>query len=179
MAALFRRVQAIDEAALAWVRRWRPAALTWLLRWFTYSGTAYAWFALAALLYACERTIGLPFPSPMLLLRCLFAPLAAWLTSSVVKKLTARSRPAHAIPGFPVLTRVPSDSSFPSGHAAAAWAFFTALLRVHHPLAPLVGLWALFVSFSRFYLGVHYLSDVVAGTLWGIAWGFLLAPGVT
>lgn len=176
MALLLDRVQAIDEAALAWVRPRRPRALTWALRWFTYSGTAYAWFALAAVLYACARTVGLPFPEPMLLLKCLFAPLAAWLSSSVVKKLTSRRRPAEAIPGFPALTRVPSDSSFPSGHAAAAWAFFTALLRVHHPMAPLVGLWAVFVSFSRFYLGVHYLSDVMVGTFWGIAWGFLLAP---
>jgi undecaprenyl-diphosphatase len=173
---MFARVQAFDEAALAWVRRWRPAPLTWALRWFTYSGTAYAWVLLAAALYACERTVGLPFPEPLLLLRCLFAPLVAWLTSSVVKKLTARRRPADAIPGFPALTQMPTDSSFPSGHAAAAWAFTVALARVHHPMAPLVGLWATFVSFSRFYLGVHYLSDVVVGTLWGFLWGYLLAP---
>jgi undecaprenyl-diphosphatase len=171
------RIQAIDDAALGIVRRWRPVPLTWALRWFTYSGTAYAWFLLAGALYACERTVGLPFPAPALFLRCLFAPLAAWLSSSVVKRLTVRPRPANAIPGFPVLTRVPTDSSFPSGHAAAAWAFCAALARVHHPLAPLVGLWAALVSFSRFYLGVHYLSDVLAGTLWGLGWGLLLAPG--
>ena len=170
------RIQALDDAALAFVRRWRPAPLTWVLRWFTYSGTAYAWFALAGLLYACERMVGLPFPEPILLLKSLFAPLAAWLSSSVVKKLTGRPRPANAIYGFQALTHVPGDSSFPSGHAAAAWAFTIALARVHHPMMPLVGLWAVFVSFSRFYLGVHYLSDVLVGTIWGIAWGWMLAP---
>ena len=173
---MWRKIQAIDNAALALVRRWRPAPLTWALRWFTYSGTAYAWFALAAILLACEKTIGLPIPNTVLLLRCLFAPLAAWLTSSVVKKLTGRPRPANAIYGFRALTHVPGDSSFPSGHAAAAWAFTMALARANHPLMPLVGIWAILVSFSRFYLGVHYLSDVLAGTLWGVTWGYLLSP---
>ncbi len=177
MVRILAAVQAIDDAALTWVRRWRPPFLTWTLRWFTYSGTFYAWAILAAVLYAIERTVGLPIPEPLLLLKCLLAPLVAWLTSSVVKKLTSRPRPANAIPGFQALTRIPSDSSFPSGHAAAAWAFTMALARDHHPMAPVVGMWAAFVSFSRFYLGVHYLSDVLVGSLWGLAWGIILTPG--
>ena len=71
--------------------------------------------------------------------------------------------------------------SFPSGHATGtftvavlgAWMTSRWLLR---DWAARVALWAIFlgaaglVGFSRIYLGVHYVSDVVAGALLGAAW---------
>ncbi len=62
--------------------------------------------------------------------------------------------------------------SFPSGHAArvAAMATFVALVGPW-PLAVAVVAWALAVAFSRVALGVHYVSDVVAGGALGIAMG--------
>ena len=70
--------------------------------------------------------------------------------------------------------------SFPSGHSTAATAVFGALAFLVWPHARtarrrvalvaaavcLVGL----VAFSRLYLGVHYLSDVLAGLALGAAW---------
>jgi membrane-associated phospholipid phosphatase len=69
--------------------------------------------------------------------------------------------------------------SFPSGHSAAAAAFFgaAALLvsrgRTPHQRALIVGAaagLAAGVACSRVMLGVHWLSDVVAGVLFGWAW---------
>ena len=70
--------------------------------------------------------------------------------------------------------------SFPSGHAAASSATFTAmaylLARRHHSTSARIwiGLGAAaaiaLVGFSRLYLGAHYLSDVLAGISFGIAW---------
>jgi undecaprenyl-diphosphatase len=69
--------------------------------------------------------------------------------------------------------------SFPSGHAAAAAAFFgaTALLmsrgRLPHERAVVFGVAAGIaagVACSRVMIGVHWLSDVVAGVLFGWAW---------
>lgn len=174
---MLRLVHEWDQAAMRALLRWRPRWATSVLRLFTYSGTFYAWVALALFLFVLARTVGIPFlPEPLLFLRMLLAPLAAWLTSSVVKRCTMRRRPGLAIDGFPVLTRIPPDSSFPSGHAAAAWSFCAALAVVHHPWAWLVGAWAFVVSVSRVYLGVHYPSDVLVGTGWGVAWGLGLAP---
>jgi undecaprenyl-diphosphatase len=34
-------------------------------------------------------------------------------------------------------------------------------------------MWATLVSYSRIYLGVHYLSDILAGAAWGILLAFI------
>ncbi|HEX2434970.1 MAG TPA: phosphatase PAP2 family protein [Gaiellaceae bacterium] len=72
--------------------------------------------------------------------------------------------------------------SFPSGHAAVATATFTTLAFVLGRrsggrrriaiAAAAIALIAL-VGFSRLYLGVHYLSDVLAGWSFGLAWASL------
>ena len=70
--------------------------------------------------------------------------------------------------------------SFPSGHAMISTAAYGALaylawpqLRTHGRRALLVAATALVVAligFSRLYLGVHYLSDVLAGVAGGVFW---------
>jgi membrane-associated phospholipid phosphatase len=63
--------------------------------------------------------------------------------------------------------RMPSSTSFPSGHSAAAFAFATGVGAVLPRAAiPLRGLAAL-VAYSRVHTGVHYPGDVVAGALIG------------
>ena len=76
---------------------------------------------------------------------------------------------AHLAEQVPLARHVPmpSTTSFPSGHAAAAFAFATGVGHVLPPAAiPLRGLAAL-VAYSRVHSGVHYPGDVVAGALIG------------
>jgi membrane-associated phospholipid phosphatase len=72
--------------------------------------------------------------------------------------------------------------SFPSGHATGAAAVYTllawlALRRVRTPVSRVLivlsaALVIAAVGFTRMYLEVHYLSDVLAGTAAGLAWAF-------
>lgn len=87
----------------------------------------------------------------------------------VAKPLGGRRRPERAPERVPVARHVPmpASTSFPSGHAAAAFAFATGVGHVLPPAAiPLRGLAAL-VAYSRVHTGVHYPADVVAGALVG------------
>jgi len=67
---------------------------------------------------------------------------------------------------------------FVSGHATNSFAiatFVVALIGKHYKyLTPLVLIWAVLVSYSRIYLGVHYPLDILGGALLGIGLGFLV-----
>ncbi len=87
------------------------------------------------------------------------------LLDSLIKQIVDRPRP----PGAALLE---SSSSFPSGHAAYATGIVVSLVliapRRHRPawiaIATLV---AAGMAWSRTYLHVHWLSDVIAGTALG------------
>lgn len=95
--------------------------------------------------------------------------LASAVTNLALKPLADRSRPAGADGPVPDSRRVrrPASMSFPSGHAASAFAFASAAGQA----AP--GAWvplhavAAVVAFSRVHTGVHYTSDVVVGAMVG------------
>ena len=78
------------------------------------------------------------------------------------------------------LIQVPSSFSFPSGHALISLVFFgmlafLAVLSVRHRLlkGAMVAASAVAVAtvgFSRIYLGVHWMTDVLASWALGAAW---------
>ncbi|PTT47527.1 phosphatase PAP2 family protein [Aeromonas sp. HMWF014] len=81
----------------------------------------------------------------------------------LLKNVLKRQRPR----GLPVFI-TPSDRySLPSGHTAAAFLMATILATGFPLCAPLLFGWAALVGASRLLLGVHYLSDLVAGALLG------------
>ena len=96
---------------------------------------------------------------------------ALWATmitvNVVLKPIFRRRRPFIAFVKARVIGTRPRDFSFPSGHAAAGFAGAVLLGMFLPRWAPLFYLFALAVSFSRIYLGVHYPSDVVMGAFAG------------
>jgi membrane-associated phospholipid phosphatase len=68
-----------------------------------------------------------------------------------------------------------SNSSFPSSHAANAFALACVLGRRWRRGLPVFVALALLVAFSRMYLNRHFLSDVVAGALIGTTWAWVAA----
>ncbi|MBE0429054.1 MAG: phosphatase PAP2 family protein [Thermoleophilia bacterium] len=101
-------------------------------------------------------------------------PLFLYLTllaNYIIKAALGRRRPAPAGEELKPLVGVPSSRSFPSSHAAMSFAAAIFMTFIHPGLWPLFLGLALAMSWSRVYVGVHYPSDVLAGTLVGLIMG--------
>jgi membrane-associated phospholipid phosphatase len=92
----------------------------------------------------------------------------------VLKPLGNRRRPDRQIYDVPVARQVtmPRSTSWPSGHAASAFAFASGVGAAWPQAGIPLGVLASLVAYSRVHTGVHYPSDTIAGTVCGVA----LAP---
>jgi undecaprenyl-diphosphatase len=94
-----------------------------------------------------------------------------------VKPIARRRRPERAQPGRFEDRHVPMprSASFPSGHAASAFAFAYAVGRHLPALAVPIRLLAAAVAYSRVHTGVHYPGDVVIGSVTGAGTAAMVA----
>jgi undecaprenyl-diphosphatase len=98
------------------------------------------------------------------------AGLAAALGTATflrLKKATGRKRPCAIEPHCWAKLLPPDQFSFPSGHTITAFAVSVALSSFYPELATGLLFCALSIAASRILLGMHFLSDVVAGAAIG------------
>lgn len=161
----------MDEAVLLWVNGTRTAALDPIVSFLTDWGL-FAYLLVLAAWGAARRT-----RRDLETMRdgWLVFFVALFVSDTVLKPMIGRPRPstiAALASQLHVLGRVPppTSTSCPSGTAAAcagaaAWIWIRLGPRAGIPAA----LYALLVSLTRLYAGLHWPSDLVAGWLVGIA----------
>ncbi len=145
----------------------RPGVLRSLAAFFAHSGDS--WFWLLGLVAV------IAFSGAYWRWRALVLGVSILITAALVMavKFTIRRRRPEGDWGG--IYRSTDPHSFPSGHAARA--ILLAVLALG--LGPvwfgvLLLVWAPLVSLARAAMGVHYLSDVVAGAVFGLLMGLLI-----
>lgn len=89
----------------------------------------------------------------------------------VVKPVIRRERPARLDTVRTHVVDMPLSTSYPSGHAASAFAFSAAAGAAVPELDTVLRLLATAVAYSRVHTGVHYPADAVAGAMIGAGLG--------
>ncbi|HEX6723674.1 MAG TPA: phosphatase PAP2 family protein [Gaiella sp.] len=165
------RLSEQDVDVATWVAGSMPSWAEWLARPFTWLGGA-----VGATIVVTGATTWL-FSRRARVEAALLVVVAVGVQILV---FTAKDGYARPRPDLGSAVRLPSSFSFPSGHAATGIAVFGLLgllaatftrTRAHRVAAVGAGftLGAL-IGASRVVLGVHYLTDVLAGAFLGLAW---------
>lgn len=137
-------------------------AIATFFGWISRLGDGLFWYALMAALVLYD---GLAAVEAVLVM--VLSGIACTLTYKWVKATTTRARPFERHQTIR-LTTLPLDLySFPSGHTLHAVCFTLVAVAYYPALAPWLIAFAVLVAVSRLVLGLHYLSDVLAGALIG------------
>lgn len=162
-----------DEPVVAWLATHREGWLNTALTLVTHLGDPPAqaiWLIVVCTLCACRSRSWLPVTLGLI------GGIGISAILVTAKTLVGRQRP-----DLPFALVDSHGFSFPSGHAAGAAAIgllcaWMLSRWIVHRWAGQVAVWALtmtaiiMIGFSRLYLGVHFVTDVLAGWLLGTAW---------
>jgi len=170
------------KGLISWVRTRERILLKWANRRASQRGMRAwlgGWFSIITHMGGATFTLGTALLVALLgdgawrtaALQSAAAVIVSHLPVALVKHKFRRLRPHQALPGVLTGRKPLIDSSFPSGHTTAIFAWMLPWLQADASLLPwllpLVFIIGISVAWSRMYLGLHYPSDVVAGAVLG------------
>ena len=157
-----------DHRVMRRMNRWR--APRWVRYWMigaTRAGDGWLWYGLGIdggdLWWAAEICGGWRCRS-----RRDFGGVFVFKT---IKRLSARPRPCQIEPHCWSKVLPPDKFSFPSGHTMTAFSVALVVSYFYPGLEAPLFFMAISIAVSRVVLGMHFLSDVLAGAVLGVALG--------
>jgi undecaprenyl-diphosphatase len=164
---MIRLIAAGDRRVMRRVNQW--AAPHWIRQWMmaaSRAGDGWLWIALGLilLLFGGDRRFDAVETG-------VASVCAGLLTFLLVKRVTGRERPCSVETHCWATLLPPDRFSFPSGHTITAFAAAVPCGLYYPVLFPGLIFCALSIASSRILLGLHYLSDVLAGILIGCTIG--------
>jgi undecaprenyl-diphosphatase len=161
-------IQARDYQVMKRVHRWR--APRWLRIWMVFAtrlGDGWIWYTLgiALLLFGGDlRYIAVAASAT--------AEAAALVLFRAIKKVSKRKRPCQLEAHCWSNVLPPDQFSFPSGHSISAFAIAIPLCIFYPELQAALLVLSLSIAISRVILGMHFVSDVIVGSLLGAGLGY-------
>jgi undecaprenyl-diphosphatase len=156
-------VDARDQRLMMKVNHWR--APMWLRLWMlaaTRGGDGWLWCAMAV----AVALLGGERRGPAL--AAAFCATGAGVAIFMkLKRVIGRKRPGTIQPHCWAQLLPPDHFSFPSGHTITAFAVATSVSAFYPEIEPGLYFCATSVAASRIILGMHFLSDVIAGGILG------------
>ena len=159
------KITELDELVHSYILNIRTNSLTNILLIITNISSAYALIVISIILLASMKNKQIPLLISLNL-------ICAYITNAIAKLIFLRPRPE----GINLIEE--SGFSYPSGHAMISMSFFGFIAYLLYKkqnnkitksvLIILLILTIITIGFSRIYLGVHYLSDVIGGFLLSI-----------
>lgn len=164
---MFTRIQSLDNRVLKNISRIHSPAMNVIMKTASRSanvGIIWWLICLPFLIRSDWRNTGFNFVIALV--------VSHVMGEGLIKHLVKRVRPCHGLDDDEQIITKPRFYSFPSGHSAASFAMVgVSLLRCRLIVFLPILLLASLISFSRLYLRVHYLTDVIAGALLGFTCG--------
>lgn len=174
---LLQWLQAIDGRGFFFVNhRLQNGFFDVIMPWFTHMGSGgLIWLLLAFVLAVFGKGAG----RKMAFLGMLALLLGWFLSDEVLKNLFARPRPFLTFPDVRILADKPLQFSFPSGHTTVSFAPAVVFFLKNRQVGVLSLILAVFIGFSRIYVGVHYPLDVLGGAILGgvVGWFVVYSEG--
>ena len=167
--AVWNQIESNDYRLMRRVHRWRaPRWFRILMIMATRGGDGWLWYAFGLILFVCGGVHR-------------FAAIEAGGSSAVMaiflfrvlKRTSRRKRPCEIEPHCWASILPPDKYSFPSGHSITAFAVAIPLGLFYPYLETTLLAAACLIAISRIVLGMHFLSDVIAGSAIGLVLGFL------
>ena len=162
--AVWTQIESNDFRLMRRIHRWRAP------RWFrilmivsTRGGDGWLWYALALILlvYGGENRFAAVGAGAS-------AAFAAFLIFRALKRTSRRKRPCEIEPHCWAAILPPDKYSFPSGHSITAFGIAIAVGLFYPELQVCLLAAAFLIAASRIILGMHFLSDVLAGSAIGV-----------
>ena len=167
--AVWNQIESNDHRLMRRVHRWRaPRWFRILMITMTRGGDGWLWYGIGIVLAffgGDERFLAIGAGAA--------AAVAGIFIFRALKHSSRRKRPCEIEPHCWASILPPDKYSFPSGHSITAFAVATSLGLFYPQLLAVLLTAAFLIAASRIILGMHFLSDVLAGCFLGILLGLV------
>jgi undecaprenyl-diphosphatase len=160
-----------DHRLMRRVNRWTPPK--WMRLWMvaaTRGGDGWLWYTTGLLIALAGG------PARFQAILAAFTAVAVGIGLFIqLKRICGRKRPCALVPNCWTTLLPPDQFSFPSGHTITAFAMASSLGSFYPALAAALVFCAVSIALSRILLGMHFLTDVLAGAAIGTGLGLTAA----